>query len=63
MLSTLLQDRAASAACGAIVYLDFKAEKLWGAQVGDSGQLVIGQLFHGLAAQRTDALVLGTASR
>ena len=60
--STLLQDRAASAASGVIVYLDFKAEKLWGGQVGHSRQLIIGQLFHGLAAQRTNALVLDTPS-
>lgn len=61
-LPRLLQDRAASAASGVIVYLDFKAEKLWGGQVGQSRQLIIGQLFHGLAAQRTDALVLDTPS-
>lgn len=58
-----MQDRAVSAASGLLVYLDFKAEKIWGAQVGKPRQLVIGQLFHGLAVQRTHALVLDSASR
>ena len=58
-----LQDRASSAAGGVIVYLDFKAEKLWAGQIGLSKQLVIGRLFHGLAAQRTEVLVLYNASR
>ena len=57
------QDRAVSAARGVIVYLDFKAEKIWAGQIGTTRQLVIGQLFHGLAVQRTDALVLDNASR
>ncbi|KAL3138198.1 hypothetical protein ABBQ38_005422 [Trebouxia sp. C0009 RCD-2024] len=55
-------DRASSAAGGVIVYLDFKAEKLWAGQIGLSKQLVIGRLFHGLAAQRTEALVLDNAN-
>ena len=57
------QDRACSAANGVIVYLDFKAEKVWAGQVGTTRQLVIGQLFHGLAVQRTAAVVLDDASR
>ena len=57
------QDRACSAASGVIVYLDFKAEKVWAGQVGTTRQLVIGQLFHGLAVQRTAAVVLNDASR
>ncbi|DBA87178.1 TPA: hypothetical protein ACH3X2_005182 [Trebouxia sp. C0005] len=56
-------DRACSAASGVIVYLDFKAEKVWAGQVGATRQLVIGQLFHGLAVQRTAAVVLKDASR
>lgn len=60
--SALLQDRASSAAGGVIVYLDFKAEKLWAGETGLSKQLVIGRLFHGLAAQRTEAVVLDNAS-
>lgn len=57
------QDRACSAASGVIVYLDFKAEKVWAGQVGTTRQLVLGQLFHGLAVQRTAAVVLNDASR
>lgn len=57
------QDRAVSAASGVIVYLDFKAEKIWAGQIGTTRQLVIGQLFHGLAVQRTEALVLDNNSR
>jgi len=57
------QDRACSAASGVIVYLDFKAAKVWAGQVGTTRQLVIGQLFHGLAVQRTAAVVLNDASR
>ena len=45
------------------MYLDFKAEKVWAGQVGTTRQLVIGQLFHGLAVQRTAAVVLNDASR
>ena len=58
-----MQERAVSAAAGVVLYLDFKTEKLWVAQVGQLGQPVIGQLFHGLAVQRTQALVLGHADR
>lgn len=57
------QDRACSAASGVVMYLDFKAEKVWACQVGTTRQLVIGQLFHGLAVQRTAAVVLNDASR
>lgn len=57
------QDRATSSATGTILFIDFKAEKLWAAQIGKPGQLVLGQLFHGLAAQRTRAVMLDNALR
>lgn len=58
-----LVDRAVAAAGGVIAFLDFKTEMVWIGSIGPHRQLVIGQLFHGLAAQRTDALVLNNASR
>ena len=57
------QDRATSSATGTILYIDFKAEKLWAAQVGKPGQLVLGQLFHGLAVQRTRDVMLDSVLR
>lgn len=60
---TSMQDQALSAATGTIVYIDFRSEKLWLAQIGQPGRLVLGQLFHGLAVQRTKAITLDTTLR
>lgn len=58
-----VQDRALATATGTIVFIDFSTEKVWLGQIGQPGNLVLGQLFHGLAVQRTKAVALDTTLR